>query len=67
MNTDQISSELPSSELGVEDWRFNQLLNVGWPEQQALLLAANHDIDLHLACDLLAKGCDVDLAWQILL
>jgi hypothetical protein len=67
MNTDLISTDLPSSELGVEDWRFNQLLSVGWPEQQALLLAANHNIDLHLACDLLAKGCDVDLAWQILL
>jgi hypothetical protein len=67
MNTDLISTDLPSSELGVEDWRFKQLLSVGWPEQQALVLAANHNIDLHLACDLLAKGCDVDLAWQILL
>ena len=67
MNTDLISTDLISTELGVEDWRFKQLLSVGWPEQQALLLAANHDIDLHLACDLLAKGCSVDLAWQILL
>ncbi len=67
MNTDLISTDFPSSELGVEDWRFNQLLSVGWPEQQALVLSANHDIDLHLACDLLVKGCDVDLAWQILL
>jgi hypothetical protein len=67
MNTHLIDTDLPSSELGIEDWRFEQLVGVGWPEQQALVLAASHDIDLHVACDLLAKGCDVALAWEILL
>lgn len=36
-------------------------------EQQALVLDAQHHIDLHLACDLLVKGCDRVLAWEILL
>jgi hypothetical protein len=67
MNTHLIDTDLRSSELGIEDWRFEQLVGVGWPEQQALVLAASHDIDLHVACDLLAKGCDVALAWEILL
>jgi hypothetical protein len=67
MNTDLINSELSTGERGVEDWRFEQLVAAGWPEQQALILAANHDVDLHLACDLLAKGCDLALAWEILL
>jgi hypothetical protein len=67
MNTDLIRTEISTSELGVEDWRFDQLVGAGWPEQQALILAANHYIDLHLACDLLAKGCDLALAWEILL
>ena len=32
-----------------------------------IVLAANHDIDLHIACDLLAKGCGLALAWEIML
>jgi hypothetical protein len=52
-------------ELSIEDWRYQQLVKAGWPEAQALALAANHQVDLHLACDLLAKGCDPDVAWQI--
>jgi hypothetical protein len=67
MNTHLIDSDVPTTELGVEDWRFNQLAGAGWPEQQALVLAANHDVDLHIACDLLAKGCDPAVAWEILL
>lgn len=67
MNTDLINTDYCASELHVDYWRFNQLLTAGWPEQQALVLAANRDIDLHLACDLLAQGCDLALAWEILL
>jgi hypothetical protein len=67
MNTDLITDDFPTVERGVDDWRFQQLLAAGWPERQALVLAAHHDIDLHLACDLLAKGCDLALAWEILL
>jgi hypothetical protein len=66
MHTDLISNDLASAELGIEDWRYHQLLAAGWPEQQALVLAANHEIDLHLACDLLTQGCDLALAWEIL-
>jgi hypothetical protein len=67
MNTDLITNDAPTVERGVEDWRFQQLLGAGWPERQALVLAAHHDIDLHRACDLLTKGCDLALAWEILL
>ena len=67
METKLINNGLSSRELPVEDWRFQQLLRAGWPEQQALLLAADHDVDLHLACDLLASGCDAAIACEILL
>jgi len=67
MNTNLVTHHVAAVDRGVEDWRFRQLLAAGWPERQALVLAAHHDIDLHLACDLLAKGCDLALAWEILL
>ena len=63
----QLCSDPQVSELSIDDWRFQQLRAAGWPEQQALVLATHHEIDLHLACDLLANGCDPPLAWEILL
>ena len=62
-----MNTEMLVSELTVEDWRFQQLVGAGWCEQHALVLAASRDVDLHLACDLLAEGCDPDIALQILL
>lgn len=62
----QLHSESPTAEARVDEWRFQQLQQAGWPEQEALLLAARHDIDLHQACHLLAQGCSPELAWQIL-
>ena len=67
MNTDLINNDTSTCEASVEDWRFQQLLAAGWPEQPALVLAAHHAVDLHLACDLLANGCDLALASEILL
>jgi hypothetical protein len=62
----QLHSDTQPVELSVEEWRFRQLLAAGWPEQQAVVLAAHLDLDLHLACDLLVNGCDRALAWEIL-
>jgi hypothetical protein len=67
MHANLTHTDTPTHELSVEDWRFQQLVKAGWPEEQALSLAANHHVDLHLACDLLAKGCDPTVALQIVL
>lgn len=56
-------SDFPFS---VADWRFQQLLQAGWPEPDALLLAGQPEVDLHVACELLEHGCDLPTAWQIL-
>lgn len=61
-----MNSEQDNSGSSVEDWRFQQLLQAGWPETDALLLAGSLEIDLHRACELLAKGCERQTAWQIL-
>ncbi len=62
----QLHTDIPAVEPSVDEWRFQQLQQAGWPEQEALLLAARHEIDLHQACDLLRRGCEHELAWQIL-
>jgi hypothetical protein len=59
------NTDAPVNELTVEDWRLQQLVKAGWPEAQALVLAADHNVDLHFVCDLLAKGCDLSTALKI--
>ena len=51
----------------IEEWRREELRRVGYPARDASRLAARHDIDLHLAIDLVSKGCSVPVALQILL
>lgn len=51
----------------VARWRFEQLLRAGYDETAALILADQHQIDLHLAVDLVANGCASDTALRILL
>ena len=51
----------------VEQWRLEALERAGYAGESAMVIAATHDIDLHRAVDLLARGCPVALALQILL
>jgi hypothetical protein len=60
-----MSTTLTIDDRQVEDWRIDQLRRAGWSEPQALVLALDPSVDLHLACDLLAKGCPPSLALRI--
>jgi hypothetical protein len=51
----------------VERWRSDSLSKAGYDPESAAVLAASHEVDLHLAVRLLESGCAVDLALQILL
>ena len=51
----------------VERWRTDELLRVGFDFETAVLLAAESEVDLHGALDLVARGCPPDLAARILL
>jgi hypothetical protein len=66
MPTTETPDRLTEQEL-VERWRAQELERAGYPPHAALELAARTDVDLHLAAELLAKGCSKDLALQILL
>ena len=49
-------------------WRFHRLVAAGYPELLAALLAGADDIDLELACRLVAEDeCPPELAVRIVL
>jgi len=51
----------------IERWRAEELERAGYEPRLAAKIAVRQDIDLHLAVDLLARGCPADLALKILL
>ena len=51
----------------VERWRAEELERAGYELSAATVLAASPRVDLHLAVDLLRRGCPQDTAMQILL
>lgn len=59
-----IPAEYPPDD--VELWRFEQLLEAGYPLDVADRLAARRDVDLHQAVELLERGCPVLTAYAIL-
>jgi ABC-type phosphate/phosphonate transport system substrate-binding protein len=51
----------------VEAWRAEQLELAGYGAAAAAELAARHDVDLHVAVEMLGHGCAPELALKILL
>jgi len=48
-------------------WRFDALCRSGFDLDAAAVLAANVEVDLHRAVELVGRGCPPDLATRILL
>jgi hypothetical protein len=51
----------------IEAWRVEALERAGYLPSEAAEIAVRHDIDLHMAVDMLERGCPSDLALRILL
>ena len=51
----------------IERWRMEELERAGYSLEAAGSLARRHDIDLHEATELIARGCPPELALRILL
>jgi hypothetical protein len=51
----------------IELWRTEELERAGYSQRAAGRLAPRHDVDLHLAVQLLERGCPPELALKILL
>ena len=52
---------------GVLSWRFGELARAGYRPDDAVLLARAPEVDLHVAVDLVLRGCEPALALRILL
>jgi len=50
----------------VTSWRIERLVGAGYPEDAALVLALDREVDLHFAVSLLERGCPPDTALEIL-
>ena len=51
----------------IEHWRAEELARAGFDPGDAVALAARHDIDLHLAVELIEQGCPNETAIEILI
>jgi len=60
---------LPSGneDLAILAWRLTVLERAGYDRETACALAESRDVDLHVAADLLERGCPRDTALRILL
>jgi hypothetical protein len=56
-----------TEQMQIELWRTEELERAGYSHRAAGRLAARQDIDLHLAVQLLERGCTPELALRILL
>jgi hypothetical protein len=64
--TTQILEPLFDERSKVESWRLHILIEAGYPLPLAERLAVS-EVDLHLACEILGRGCTPETAVEILL
>jgi hypothetical protein len=64
--TTQILEPLFDERAKVESWRLHILIEAGYPLPLAERLAVS-EVDLHLACRILGRGCAPETAVEILL
>ena len=51
----------------VRRWRFDELVRAGYEDDDAMELAFHLDVDLHLATNLVRRGCPSSTAVRIAL
>ncbi len=64
--TSQILEPIFDERSKVESWRLHILIEAGYPLPLAERLAVS-EVDLHLCCEILGRGCTPETAVEILL
>jgi hypothetical protein len=67
MSAAELDIQVETEAERIERWRAEELERAGYEPLQAAELAARNDVDLHLAVDLLERGCPLETALRILL
>jgi hypothetical protein len=67
MSAAELEIQVETEAERIERWRAEELERAGYDPANAAELASRQDIDLHLAVDLLERGCPVETALRILL
>jgi hypothetical protein len=67
MSTTEVQEHIETENERVSRWRAEELERAGYDLGSAAVLAASAGVDLHLAIELLERGCPQDVAMQILL
>ena len=68
-NTSAQQAKLPQldqRDIEIYCWRVEQLERAGYSGAFAHMLAEDDEVDLHLACNLMAQGCTEQTAYAIL-
>ena len=65
-STTQILDPVIDERSKVESWRLHILIEAGYPLSLAERLAVS-EADLHVACEMLSRGCEPETAAEILL
>jgi hypothetical protein len=67
IEVEEAVQEVETESERVMRWRRTELLRAGYDERLALKLALGRHVDLHVAIDLVRRGCPPETAAQILL
>lgn len=67
MATAQFETIEASEGDAVRLWRFEELIRAGYEDEDAIELAFHLDVDLHLATNLVRRGCPSSTAVRIML
>jgi hypothetical protein len=67
MSAAELDIQVETETERIERWRAEELERAGYEPLQAAELAVRNDVDLHLAVDLLERGCPLETALRILL
>jgi hypothetical protein len=67
MSPAEVEVQVETEHERIERWRAEELEKAGYDVWAAAQLAASPEVDLHLAVELVERGCAPDLALKILL
>lgn len=66
MNAAEIETPTETEADRVICWRASELIRAGYPDGVAIDLAERSDVDLHVALELVGRGCPHEVAARIL-